>query len=125
MKGTLKKHTVGLADRELNQLFEQFAHPMMRTCITPTQKQSAVDLAKTLWLRLVTGTDTEANIYEDLKLFFKDDHDANIAVGSMYFFKMKAELTETEITTLKKHYSNRKNFNRLEHWEPSIASELH
>ena len=62
---------------------------------------------------------------EDLKLFFKDDHDASIAVGSMYFFKMKAELTETEITTLKKHYSNRKNFNRLEHWEPSIASELH
>ena len=58
-------------------------------------------------------------IYEDLRDLVKLDHNGNIGIGSMYFFKMKTELTDDEITRLKKHYSNRRNFQRLENWEPS------
>ena len=77
-----------LTNNELNRLFERFSRPMVRPCINSRQKRSAVGIAKTLWLRIVTGTDTEENIYKDLKLIFKDKHDSSLTVGSMYFFKI-------------------------------------
>jgi hypothetical protein len=124
MKQKRNKHPGELTDKELNRLFELFSHPMVRPCVTSRQKQSAVGIARILWLRLVTGTDTEQNIYEDLRLIFKDNHDSNVAVGSMYFFKMKPELTEAQIRNLKKHYSDEHNLNRLENWESPDCSEL-
>ena len=123
MKQKRSKRTQELTNNELNRLFARFSHPMVRPCITLRQQQSAVGIAKALWLRLVTGTDTEENIYEDLRLIFKDNHDSNVGMGSMYFFKMKPELTKTQISNLKKHYSNNHNFNKLEHWEPPVPME--
>lgn len=118
------KRTGELTDQEINRLFELFSRPMVRPCITSRQKQSAIGIARILWLRLVTGTDTQENIYENLRLIFKDNHDSNVAVGSMYFFKMKPELTESQISNLKKHYSEERNLNRLENWESPVSSEL-
>jgi hypothetical protein len=43
------------------------------------------------------------------------------SVGSMYFFKMKSELTKAQISNLKKHYGDERNFNRLERWEPPVS----
>ena len=112
MKQKRCKLTLEFTNNELNRLFERFSRPMIRPCINSRQKRSAVGIAKTLWLRLVTGTDTEENIYEDLRLIFKDNHDSNVAVGSMYFFKMKSELTKAQISNLKKHYSDDSNSRR-------------
>ena len=94
---------------------------MTAACITSSQKLKALGFAKTFWLRLVTGTDTdtESNIYQDLKRVLHDNHDQNIALGSMYFFKMKTALTGDELQQLKDHYSDLLNFNRLQEWEPS------
>ena len=105
-------------DDELDRLFERFALPIVRPCITPSQKLKALGIAKMFWLRLVSGTDTEGNIYEDLRRVFCDRHDDNVAFGSIYFFKMKTELTDEEVRQLKNHYSDELNFSRLEKWEP-------
>ena len=113
-----------LTDAEINGLFNRFSFPMVRPCITSPQKHSAVGIAKILWLRLVTGTDTDENIYNDLRGVFGDNHDSNVAIGSMYFFKMKTGLTEAEIHKLRDHYSSDKNFNRLQVWEPPDPSDL-
>ena len=112
-----------LTNDELDRLFERFALPMVRPCITSSQKLKALGIAKVLWLRLVSGTDTEGNIYEDLSRVLRDDHDANVALGSMYFFKMKTELTDEEVGQLKNHYGDELNFSRLEKWEPLEPSE--
>ena len=119
MKSIEKDNLKELTEIDIRGLFERFSFPMLRPCITQRQRDPAIEIAKILWMRLVTGTDTEGNIYEDLRDLVKLDHNGNIGIGSMYFFKMKTELTDDEITRLKKHYSNRRNFQRLENWEPS------
>ncbi len=101
-----------------------FSHPILRPCVTSKQRQSAVGIARILWLRLVTGTDTQENIYEDLRLVFKDNHDSNVAIGSLYFFKMKSQLTEAQIGNLKDHYSDWDNFNRLENLDDHFTGEM-
>ena len=108
-----------LSDEEVSRLFDRFSLPIVRPCITPRQKQNAVGIAKILWLRLITGTDTEEHVvYQDLKSVLGDNHDSNVAVGSLYFFKMKTALTEDEIRRLQNHFSHEVNFNRLEGWGP-------
>ena len=108
-----------LTENEINGLFDRFSFPMLRPCITQRQRNTSIEIANFFWIRLVTGTDTEVNIYEDLRDLVKLDHDGNRGIGSMYFFKMKTELTADEIARLKKHYSNSDNFQRLKNWEPS------
>jgi hypothetical protein len=118
VKSKRKGRSRALTDAEISQLFERFSLPVVRPCITSAQKRTAVGIAKILWLRLVTGTDTEESIYEDLIRVLGNKHDANVALGSTYFFKMKTELTDAEINRLKSHYSDGRHFNRLEEWEP-------
>jgi len=107
-----------LTDDAVNRLFERFSLSMVQACVTASQKQSAVGIAKVLWLRLVSGTDTEENISADLRRAVGNKHDTNVALGSTYFFKMKTGLTEAEIRRLKDYYSDDRNFQRLEEWEP-------
>ena len=113
MKQKLSEHAGEITDKEIARLFERFSRPMVLPCVTSRQKQSAAGIATILWMRLVTGTDTQDNIYEDLSLVFKDNHDSNVAMGSMYFFKMKPELTKAQISNLRKHYSDERNLNHL------------
>jgi hypothetical protein len=118
MKSKKECRPDSLTDDAINRLFERFSLPMVQPCITPSQKRSAVGIAKTLWLRFVTGTDTEENIYEDLRRVLGNKHEATVALGSTYFFKMKNALTDAEIRQLKDYYTDDRNFRRLEEWEP-------
>lgn len=118
MRSNDKGRSSELTDDAVHQLFERFSLPMVQACVTSSQEQSAVGIAKILWLRLVSGTDTEENIYADLKGVVRNNHDANVALGSTYFFKMKTALTEAEIRQLKEYYTDDRNFQRLEEWEP-------
>ena len=118
------RHAGEITDKEIGRLFERFFRPMVLPCVTSRQKQSAVGIAKILWVRLVTGTDTQDNIYEDLNRVFKDNHDSNVAMGSTYFFKMKPELTEAQISNLKEHHSDGRNLNRLKNWELPVPTDL-
>jgi len=100
-------------DAEIRSLFDRFSSPITKPCITSRQKQNALGISKILWLRLVTATDTEENIYNDLRCALSNNHDSNVAFGSMYFFKMKPGLVDTEIQKLQEHYREEHNFNRL------------
>ena len=120
---TNKERCSTLTNHELDRLFERFALPMVRPCTTSPQKLSALGIAKILWLRLVSGTDTEGNIYEDLRRVIGDKHDDNIALASTYLFRMKTALTDEEVRQLKNHYSDELNFSRLEKWEPLEPSD--
>jgi hypothetical protein len=84
-------------------MFDRFSFPLSDLCITSEIKQKAMGLSKMLWLRLVTGTDTEKNIYQDLKNTLNDNHDSNITIGSIYFYRMKTSLTGQEIISLNKY----------------------
>jgi hypothetical protein len=118
MRSNDEGHSSELTDDAVNRLFERFSLPMVQACVTASQRQSAVGIAKVLWLRLVSGTDTEENISADLRRAVGNKHDANVALGSTYFFKMKTGLTEAEIRRLKDYYSDDCNFKRLEQWKP-------
>jgi hypothetical protein len=107
-----------LTDGEIGQLFERFSLPLVRPCITEKQKQTAIGISKMLWLRFVTGADDEEAVYLDLQRIYGSNRDANISIGSIYFFKMKTALTAQEVRRLKDHYSDDGNFARLKEWEP-------
>ena len=97
---------------------------MVLPCVTSRQKQSATGIAKILWLRLVTGTDTQDNIYEDLSLVFKDNHDFKFDCGVDVLFQMKPELTDAQITNLKKHYSDERNLSPSEELGIPVSTDL-
>jgi hypothetical protein len=114
----MEMNSITLPDDESERLFERFSLPMVRPSITAQQKQASTGIAKILWLRLVTGTDTEEVIYQDLQRMLGNRHDHIVALGSMYFFAMKTALTNEELGRLKDHYNDDLNFSRLQEWEP-------
>ena len=114
-----------LVDKKINELFDKYSFPMMKACITKPQKEKAIGISKILWLLLVTGTDTEENIYMSLKSIVHH-HDQIISFGALYYHKMKKALTKEEIQILKKYYDNSENFNSLKDWgDITFVKKLH
>ena len=111
----MKPNKQTLDEKKIHSLFNKFSFPMVKSCITTEQKEKAIGLSKILWLHLVTGTDSEENIYRALSGVL-DNHESNVAVGSLYFYKMKPALTTKEQLRLQRHYSDQKNFDALEDW---------
>ena len=105
-----------LGDNEINRLFEKFSYPLVRPCISMSQKEKAIGISKILWLALVSGTDSEQNIYNILSRILDQKHNDVISFGSLYFYKMKKALTKKERLKLKKYYSNEDNLNSLKDW---------
>ena len=108
-------------DKELQRLFERFSEPILRPCISSAQKEKAIGISKLLWLPLITETDSEQSIYDLLAGLLKDDHNAIIALGSLYFFKMKPALTRRELSKLAKHYRKPHNLDSLSDWFEAIG----
>ena len=106
---------INLSDKKLNSLYGKYSYPIMKVCITEAQKEKAMGISKLLWLFLVTGKDTEENIYIGLKSILHH-HDEVISLGSLYYHKMKKALNQKEIRILKEHYDNPENFNSLTDW---------
>ncbi len=105
-----------LTRKEVDNLFHKFSHPLVKSALTKHQKKAALHIAKTLWLSLVKGLDTEQNVYIILNEIFNNNHQSNIATGSLYFFRMKPALTEEEHQALLEYYEIDDNFNALENW---------
>ena len=114
-KGTMKSNKQTLDDKKINSLFKKFSFPMVKPCISDAQKENAIGLSRILWLLLVTDTDSEQNIYDALKKVF-NKHEDNIAMGSLYLYKMKTTLTTKEQLKLRRHYNDQKNFAALKGW---------
>jgi hypothetical protein len=111
----MKANKKALDEKKIRSLFNKFSFPMVKSCITAEQKEKAIGLSKILWLYLVSGADSEENIYRALDEVL-DNHDSNVAVGSLYSYKMKPTLTTKEQSRLQKHYSDQKNFATLGNW---------
>jgi hypothetical protein len=110
-----------LNTQNLLNLFEKFSLPLVKSAVTKHQKEVSIGIAKTLWLLLVRGVDTEKNVYNALSQILNNNHESNIAIGSLYFFKMKIALSGEEIKLLYEFYDIDDNFNALENW----LNELH
>ena len=126
---TKRKHDrqkkIYLKDKKINDLFNKYSFPIMKVCITQSQKDKSIGISKILWLLLVKGADTEENIYITLKSIVHH-HDKIIGFGALYYHKMKKSLTEEEIKILKNHYDDPENFNSLRDWgDITFVKELH
>ena len=104
-----------LYEQDIHALFEKFSAPMVNPCLSEAQKEKARGISRILWLLLVTGTDSESNVYHALKNIFPR-HEDNVAFGLLYFYKMKTALTRQEQLQLRRHYSNQENFRALKNW---------
>ena len=122
-----KKKIFSLKDEEICQLFDKFSHHLTKPSITESQEMKSLEIARILWLFLITGTDSEANIYKILAGITSNDHESNISLGALYFHKMKKSLTTVEILKIQNHYKNIENFNQLEEWgiSPQTLKEFH
>ena len=105
-----------LNKKQVENLFIKFSYPVVKSAITDHQKKSSLFIAKTLWVALVSGNDTEEQIYNLLNEILKGNHEANIQTGSLYYFKMKAALSDDEIKSVISYYSIDKNINNLKNW---------
>ena len=72
-----------IKDQEINHLFEKFSYPMTKPAITKSQKETSTGIAKILWLFLISGKDSEENIYNILKQVLNNRHEDNLALGSL------------------------------------------
>ena len=111
----METHKYTLNDKAIDSLFKKFLSPMVKPCISDSQKEKAIGISRILWLLLVTDTDSEQNVYDALNKVF-NKHEDNIAMGSLYFYKMKTALITKEQLNLRRHYSDQKNFAALEDW---------
>jgi hypothetical protein len=105
-----------LASKELLNLFNKFSFPLVKSAITKHQKEVSLGIAKILWLSLVKKNDTEQNVYNILSKALNNNHKSNIAIGSLYFHKMKTSLSEEELKILVDYYNIDENFGALENW---------
>jgi hypothetical protein len=121
-----KKKIFTIPDEEIENLFSKFSHPIVKSALTESQKSKSLQIAKTLWLLLVSHSDSEKNIYEVLNQMSLN-HKTNVSIGSLYFYRMKKALSNTEKTKLYNHYRSPDNFNKLQGWGelPFDSTQFH
>ena len=62
----METHKYTLNDKAIDSLFKKFSSPMVKPCISDSQKEKAIGISRILWLLLVTDTDSEQNVYDAL-----------------------------------------------------------
>ncbi len=96
-----------LTDNEAQKLFQKFAAPLFRGANSVTRKKSAHELAKTLWVALVTGHENEEMIFEELRKSLADPESIQV-IRDCYYDKMKPLITEEELQALIVRYQVKK-----------------
>ena len=66
-----------LNKKQVENLFIKFSYPIVKSAINDHQKKSSLFIAKTLWVALVSGNDTEEQIYNLLNEILNGKHEAN------------------------------------------------
>ncbi|MBM9616313.1 hypothetical protein JWJ90_18770 [Desulfobulbus rhabdoformis] len=111
-----KKKYFALPDSEISKLFDKFSYPISKSALDETQKRTAISISKILWILFVSSRDSEQNVYECLDQIEGIDHEANLSIGAVYFYKMKKALSRVEIIKLRNHYKNENNLNKIQEW---------
>jgi hypothetical protein len=90
-----------ILDKKAKKLFNKYELAIMKSYRTDFQKQNAMGIATILWMLLVTDTDTdtEEKVYEALDSVIHN-HESRISFGSLYYHKMKKNLTNEQINYL-------------------------
>jgi hypothetical protein len=81
-----------LNEKQVQNLFKKFFHPLVKSSITEHQKKISLGIAKTLWVALVGENDTEKQIYNLLN----GKHEANIQIGSLYYYSIDENINNLE-----------------------------
>jgi hypothetical protein len=113
-----------MKQKQIENLYQNFSAPLIDISQTSEQKNKAIIISKVLWVLLITVHDTQDELFAELSKIIPDQ-DAVIGVGSVYFHKMKANLTTKEIKNIRKHYSDTKNFDQLGEWVDDAGNHLH
>ena len=109
---------------KIESMYKTFSDPLIKICLTIEEKNKAILISKILWVLLITEKDSVEEIYTELSKMISE-HDAIISLGSVYYHKMKINLTKKEIKNLRKYYSNITNFNQLESWASNSEAKYH
>ena len=118
-----------LKETEIVRLFEKFSSPLTNPCISPSQRASALGIAKILWLALVTGSDSQQEIQVILQQIVPHKVDAEQSLGALYFYKMRTALSQIERRNLQAYYRVSGHFDNLKDWintetlEPETTTE--
>ena len=100
-----------LTQLDVDELFDRFFFPLTKYCITPTKKQRGLGLSKLLCL--VTSSDSDKNISEDLSNVNDINEELNMTISSLYFFAMKDTLSKTEIDNLSEYFKSEERLRRI------------
>jgi hypothetical protein len=105
-----------LKKTEIPRLFEKFSSPLTTPCISASQMESAVGIAKILWLALVTASDSQQEIQAILQQIVPNKPDAEQSLGALYFYTMRTALTRKERRKLQAYYRVSEHFHTLRDW---------
>ncbi|MCX9009936.1 MAG: hypothetical protein OIN66_02330 [Candidatus Methanoperedens sp.] len=96
-----------LTDLEAQNLFRKFAAPLFRAASSPARKKAAHELARMLWVALITGPDIEELVFQELVKVGLDAEGIQ-AIRDRYYREMKPAITEEELQALKISYKVKK-----------------
>ncbi len=96
-----------LTDLEAQNLFRRFAAPIFRAANSPARKEGAHGLAQMLWLALITGSEIEEIVFQELAKVGIDAEGIEV-IRNRYYREMKPAITEKELQALKIRYEVKK-----------------
>ena len=90
---------------EEEALFRQFAAPLTEyAAISPDRRELAELLARTLWLAVIAGPETEEQTWEFLKQQTSLDEESLQPIQEMYYEQMKPVPNEAQLAALRTRY---------------------
>ena len=103
-----------LTDAQIQEMYHRFSSPFVKAESIPQTGTGSLLLSKVLWLRLITGADSKNQINKDLDSVITNTNTVKNKIQRWYFSCAKKALTESEITILQEHYSDKNNLIQLE-----------
>jgi hypothetical protein len=106
-KRKMKSNVKVLTTQEAQDLFQKFSAPLFRAANSYTRKEAAHELAKSLWIALITGPEVEDNVFQTLKETGISFEGIQV-IKDRYYIEMKPIITMEELQSLKARYNVKK-----------------
>ncbi len=99
----MQKHKT-LTTEDVQKLFAKFAEPVMRAATTPNRREAGIGLAKCLWLGMLTGEETEMDVFNHLETKVRIEPEGLEDIKKRYYRIMKPSITGKELSSLKEYF---------------------
>lgn len=94
---------------EVQDLFRKFAAPLAPYAATsPTRKEGAEFLARSLWMTLIVGPEMEEETWRIFQNQANLDEELLQSIKQVYFEKMKPMVNDVQLAALRERYQLRK-----------------